>query len=63
MWLSPYFRAHSFKQSQSSKDSYGQRSRNVTIMAFWHDSGPSRRSSQVDTRRWNPENNALARCM
>eukprot|EP00959_Pyramimonas_sp_CCMP1952_P341086 7145204-Pyramimonas_sp.AAC.1 len=30
-------------------------------MAFWHNSGSSRRSSQVDTRRQNPEKYVLAR--
>eukprot|EP00959_Pyramimonas_sp_CCMP1952_P004963 103949-Pyramimonas_sp.AAC.1 len=29
----------------------------VPGMAFWHDSVPSRRNSQVDPWRWNPENN------
>eukprot|EP00959_Pyramimonas_sp_CCMP1952_P378428 7927444-Pyramimonas_sp.AAC.1 len=29
-------------------------------MAFWHESGPSRRNSQVNSWRWNPENNVLA---
>eukprot|EP00959_Pyramimonas_sp_CCMP1952_P179251 3747464-Pyramimonas_sp.AAC.1 len=28
-------------------------------MAFWHDSGSSRRNCQVDPWRWNPENNVL----
>eukprot|EP00959_Pyramimonas_sp_CCMP1952_P086703 1813383-Pyramimonas_sp.AAC.1 len=28
-------------------------------MEFWHNSGLSRRSSQVDPWRWNPENNLL----
>eukprot|EP00959_Pyramimonas_sp_CCMP1952_P097894 2045844-Pyramimonas_sp.AAC.1 len=32
----------------------------VLGMAFWHDSGSSRRNSQVDPWRWNPENNVLA---
>eukprot|EP00959_Pyramimonas_sp_CCMP1952_P398990 8360795-Pyramimonas_sp.AAC.1 len=32
----------------------------VPKMAFLHDSGSSTRSSQVDTWRWNPENNVLA---
>eukprot|EP00959_Pyramimonas_sp_CCMP1952_P279305 5839713-Pyramimonas_sp.AAC.1 len=30
-------------------------------MAFWRDSGSSRRNSQVDLWRLNPENNVLAR--
>eukprot|EP00959_Pyramimonas_sp_CCMP1952_P414804 8690710-Pyramimonas_sp.AAC.1 len=29
-------------------------------MAYWYDSGSSRRNSQVDSWRWNPENNVLA---
>eukprot|EP00959_Pyramimonas_sp_CCMP1952_P238234 4978378-Pyramimonas_sp.AAC.1 len=29
-------------------------------MAFWHDSGPLRRSSQVDVWRLSPKNNVLA---
>eukprot|EP00959_Pyramimonas_sp_CCMP1952_P309019 6466816-Pyramimonas_sp.AAC.1 len=29
-------------------------------MSFWHDSGSSKRSSQVDPWRWNPEVDALA---
>eukprot|EP00959_Pyramimonas_sp_CCMP1952_P001673 34516-Pyramimonas_sp.AAC.1 len=29
-------------------------------IVFWHDSGLSRRSSQVDPWRWNPQNNVLA---
>eukprot|EP00959_Pyramimonas_sp_CCMP1952_P438750 9185723-Pyramimonas_sp.AAC.1 len=29
----------------------------VLRMAFWHDSGSSRRISQVDPWHWNPENN------
>eukprot|EP00959_Pyramimonas_sp_CCMP1952_P081620 1705109-Pyramimonas_sp.AAC.1 len=32
----------------------------VLGMGFWHDSGSSRRNSQVDPVRWNPENNVLA---
>eukprot|EP00959_Pyramimonas_sp_CCMP1952_P401880 8420915-Pyramimonas_sp.AAC.1 len=31
----------------------------VPKMALWHDSGSSRRRSQVDTQRWNAENNAF----
>eukprot|EP00959_Pyramimonas_sp_CCMP1952_P246843 5159311-Pyramimonas_sp.AAC.1 len=32
----------------------------VSGTAFWHDSGTSRRSSQVYPWRWNAENNVLA---
>eukprot|EP00959_Pyramimonas_sp_CCMP1952_P287263 6007472-Pyramimonas_sp.AAC.1 len=32
----------------------------VQGVAFWHDSGSSRRSSHVDPWRWSPENNVLA---
>eukprot|EP00959_Pyramimonas_sp_CCMP1952_P353622 7408826-Pyramimonas_sp.AAC.1 len=28
-------------------------------MAFWRDSGSTKRSSQVDSWRWNPENNVF----
>eukprot|EP00959_Pyramimonas_sp_CCMP1952_P295245 6174997-Pyramimonas_sp.AAC.1 len=30
-------------------------------MVFWHASGSSRRNSQVDSRRWSPENCVWAR--
>eukprot|EP00959_Pyramimonas_sp_CCMP1952_P435432 9117711-Pyramimonas_sp.AAC.1 len=29
-------------------------------MAFWHNSGSSRRNNEVDPWRWNPENNVVA---
>eukprot|EP00959_Pyramimonas_sp_CCMP1952_P359216 7521483-Pyramimonas_sp.AAC.1 len=32
----------------------------VPRMAFWYESGSSRRNSQVDPWRWNPESNDLA---
>eukprot|EP00959_Pyramimonas_sp_CCMP1952_P129156 2700832-Pyramimonas_sp.AAC.1 len=32
----------------------------IPEMALWYDSGSSRRSSQVDTWRWNPRSNVLA---
>eukprot|EP00959_Pyramimonas_sp_CCMP1952_P185309 3874776-Pyramimonas_sp.AAC.1 len=32
----------------------------VPGLALWHHSGSSRRNSQVDPWRWNPENNVLA---
>eukprot|EP00959_Pyramimonas_sp_CCMP1952_P043454 908760-Pyramimonas_sp.AAC.1 len=32
----------------------------IAGMAFWHDSGSSRRNSQVDPWRWNSENHVLA---
>eukprot|EP00959_Pyramimonas_sp_CCMP1952_P367462 7696533-Pyramimonas_sp.AAC.1 len=36
------------------------RSVGVPRMVFWHDPGLSRRTSQVDPWRWNPEKNVLA---
>eukprot|EP00959_Pyramimonas_sp_CCMP1952_P396385 8305037-Pyramimonas_sp.AAC.1 len=32
----------------------------VPRMAFWHDSGSSKRNNQVDPWRWNPEYKCLA---
>eukprot|EP00959_Pyramimonas_sp_CCMP1952_P229461 4797607-Pyramimonas_sp.AAC.1 len=32
----------------------------VLELAFWHDSGSSRRYNPVDPWRWNPENDVLA---
>eukprot|EP00959_Pyramimonas_sp_CCMP1952_P431087 9028455-Pyramimonas_sp.AAC.1 len=32
----------------------------IPRIAFWHGSGSSRRSSEVDPWLWNPKNNVLA---
>eukprot|EP00959_Pyramimonas_sp_CCMP1952_P347008 7267747-Pyramimonas_sp.AAC.1 len=63
---------HGFAWSKYQKSRFGRiqdyqgakmmfaRGVEVARMAFWHGSGPSKRSSQVDPWRWNPENNVLA---